>query len=173
MSEPIIYSRSRTPDYTVSTAPAPTITLYQMAEMILNRTRQAFEERGVLLPNRQIIYMSPLPVDCEQLAVLISGWLPMPGWEGAIRCQNIRWAGQFSVVVSRATTAMPKGNKAPSPEMMNKAAQIGSEDAEAILAMVGGLGELGQDFALEIGAPQGGFQTVLADIQVPAFGGLE
>jgi hypothetical protein len=170
----IVYSRGGTPDNTLFSAPQPEITLYDMAEILMNRIRQAFAQRGIVLPTRQIIYLSPIPVDCEQLGVLISGWVPLPSWEGLTGCQLIKWCGAFTIVVSRASPAMPKGTRsAPSAESMNAAARMGSEDAEALLTVVNGLGEVGPEFALELGAPEGGFQTVACTIQVPAFGGLE
>lgn len=171
----IVYSRGGSvPDYTMISAPNPEVTLYDMAEILLARVRQAFAQRGVVLPGRQIIYLSPVPVDCEQLGVLISGWVPLPSWEGLVGCQQIKWCGAFTIVISRASPAMPKGGKsAPSVEAMNKAARIGSEDAEGLLAVCNGLGEVGPEFALELGAPEGGFQTSAMTLQVPAFGGLE
>jgi hypothetical protein len=170
----VVYSRGRTPDYTLYTAPRPEITLYEMAENLLARVLQAFAQRGVILPARQIIYLSPLPVDCEQVGILISGWTPQPAWEGVTSCQMVKWCGQFTIVVSRASPAVPKGSRsAPTAESMHQAARMGSEDAEALLAVVNGLGEIGQDFLLELGAPQGGYQTVAVNLQVPAFGGLE
>lgn len=172
MSE-TIYSRSRTPDYTMDGAPNAEITLYGMAELLLNRARQAFEERGVLLPGRQLIYLSPIPADCEQLAILISGWVPMPPWEGITHCQRVKWCGQFDIIVTRATPAMPKGSKAPTVEQMNLAAQIASEDAECVLRVVQGLEEIGETFSLEMNAPQGGFQTTACNLLLPAYGALE
>lgn len=171
MSE-TVYSRG-TPDYTMNTAPNPVITLYDMAQILLNRTRQAFESRGVLLPGRQLIYLSPIPADCEQLAVLISGWAPNPPWEGITNCQSVKWCGVFDVVLTRNTPALPKGNKAPTVEQMNRAAQIGSEDAECLLQMVQGMAEIGDDFQLEMQAPQGAYQTSGVHLILPAYGALE
>lgn len=171
----IVYTRRGvTPDYSMDTAPDPSISLYEMAEILLNRTRQSFESQGVLLPTRQIIYPSPIPVDCEQLAVLMAGWVPQPPWEGVVSCQAVKWCGAFTIVLSRVTPAMPKSaNRAPGAEQMNSAARIASEDSGCLLDVARGLGEIGPDFSLETGSPQGGFQTCAMNIQVPAFGGLE
>lgn len=161
------------PDYTMSALPNSEISLYQMAEILLNRTRQVFESRGVLLPNRQIIYLAPLPVDCEQLAVLISGWVPTPGFETTMRCSTVRWMGQFDVIVSRPTPAVSGGKTAPKAEQMSRAAKVASDDMDCLLDVVRGLGEIGAEFQLETAAPQGNFQTSAASLQIPAFGGLE
>lgn len=170
----ISYVRSGTPDYTMSQfIPHNDTTLYEMAENILARTVQAFAQRGVELPSRQLVYIAPLPVDCEQVAVLISGWVPDPPPTGLTVCQDFRWCGTFDIVVSRASPATPRGNKAPTTDSMIQSAQIASEDAECVLAVVRGLGEIGPDFTLAVGAPQGGYQTVVCTVQVPAAGGLE
>jgi hypothetical protein len=107
VSEILYVRKGNTPDYTMdSPPPSPNITLYDMAEILLERTRQAFAQRGVALPSRQIIYLAPIPVDCEQLAVTMSGWTPMPPLEGLTACQSFRWCAQLDVVVSRATPAV-------------------------------------------------------------------
>lgn len=170
----IYFKRGSTqPDLTLNTPPRAEITLYEMAEMLLNRARQSFEQLGILLPARQIIYLAPLPVDCDQLAVLISGWVPTPGFEITMSCSTVRWMGQFDIIVSRTSPAIPKGNKAPSTEQMNQAARIASNDMDGLLDVVRGLGEIGAEFQLETAAPQGGYQTSAASLQIPAFGGLE
>lgn len=170
----ISYVRSGTPDYTMATfVPHNDTTLYEMAENLLARTVQAFAQRGVELPGRQIVYIAPLPVDCEQVAILISGWVPDPPPDGLTVCQAFRWCGTFDIVVSRASPAIPKGRSAPTAEQMQSSARIASEDAECVLAVVRGLGEIGPDFTFAVGAPQGGYQTVVCSVQIPAVGGLE
>jgi hypothetical protein len=172
MSE-ILFTRG-TPELTLSLLPRAEVTLYQMAEVLLDRTRQAFTQRGVSLPSRQLIYMPPLPVDCEQVAVLIGGWVPLPPWDSLVSCQTARWCGSLDVVVSRASPAVPKGARsAPTAEQMNAAAQIASEDAEALLGMVRGLGEIGAEFLFATNPAQGAYQTTVVQMQIPAFGGLE
>lgn len=173
MTTPLYMRKGQTPDYTGIAAPQSDITLYGMAEQLLARCGQAFFERGVELPGRQIIYLAPLPVDCEQVAVLISGYVPTPLWETTMVCSQVRWMGTFDVVVSRCSPAIPKGNKAPSPAQMMQSARIASEDAESLLRMVQGLEEIGAEFQLEMGAPQGGFQTTVAHVQLPSFGGMD
>lgn len=166
--------RKGTPDYTLdSYAPKNDVTLYEMAQVLLARTVQAFAERGVSLPGRQLVYMAPLPVDCEQVAVLISTWVPDPPITGLTTCQDFRWCGMFDIVVSRVSPAIPKGNKAPSAEAMSEAARIAAEDAECVLAVIRGLGEIGSEFSFNLGAPQGGFQSVVCTVEIPAYGGLE
>lgn len=171
-----VYSRrGQTPDYSSAAPPLATISLYQMAEQLLARLKQAAYELGTVLPDRDLIYMSPVPADCAQIAVLISGWSPAPQWDVSTSCQNFRWFGQFSVVITRCTPAIPpRGSKAgPAVDSMHRAAQIASDDAEVLVALVRGLGEIGADFALETAAPEGGLQSTVMNVQVPAFGGLE
>jgi hypothetical protein len=170
----IQYIRKGTPDYTLSQyVPRNDTTLYEMAENLLQRTVQAFAERGVELPSRQIVYIAPLPVDCEQVAVLISSWTPNPPPIALTTCQDFRWCGMFDIVVSRTSPAVPRGNKAPTADQMSLSAKIAADDAECVLAVIRGLGEIGPNFVFNIGAPQGGYQTVVATVEIPAAGGLE
>jgi hypothetical protein len=170
----IQYVRKGTPDYTISQyTPRNDVTLYEMAENLLQRTVQAFAERGVSLPSRQIVYIAPLPVDCEQVAILISDWVPDPPPIGLTSCQDFRWCGVFDIVVSRISPAIPKGNKAPTAEQMSASAKIAADDAECVLAVIRGLSEIGPQFSFNVGAPQGGFQTVVCNVEIPAVGGLE
>jgi hypothetical protein len=170
----IQYVRRGTPDYSLATYRTTNdVTLYEMATNILQRTVQAFAERGVELPSRQMVYIAPLPVDCEQLSVLISGWVPDPPPVELTACQAFRWCGNFDIVVSRVSPAIPRGSKAPTVDQMNEASRIAAEDAECVLAVVRGLGEIGPEFSFVVGAPQGGFQTVVCSVQIPAAGGLD
>lgn len=173
MTTPLYMRKGQTPDYTASPTPIAGITLYDMAEQLLSRTLQAFAQRGVILPSREVIYLAPLPVDCEQVAVLISGYAPTPIWETTMTCSQVRWMGNFDVLISRISPAIPKSNKAPAPDQMRRSAQIASEDAESLLLMVVGLEEIGAEFQLEMGAPQGGFQTSVVHVQIPSFGGMD
>jgi hypothetical protein len=56
---------------------------------------------------------------------------------------------------------------------MSLSAKIAADDAECVLAVIRGLGEIGPNFVFNIGAPQGGYQTVVATVEIPAAGGLE
>lgn len=147
-------------------------TLYGMAERLLQLVKDCFRDGGVELPPREVIYTSPIPADCEQVAVLFSGWDTYPGADGPTQCFNMRWLADFSIIVTRKTPAMPKVVRAgataaaPDPEKMRAAAKISSDDAEALLCVVRTVDEV-SNVSLITGSPQGGLQTVELNLQVP------
>lgn len=152
---------------------APTATLYEMAQSLLLLAKRALTADGLPCPSRQVIYPAPIPADCEQIAVLYNGWTAYPSGTGATRTENFRWAGGFSVVITRKTPAMaaPSAkNPTPTPESMKAAALIASRDAEAMLGIVRSLDEY-SDVSVVVQAPAGGLQTVELDITIPAAGG--
>lgn len=150
-------------------------TLVLMAQELMARVLQSFASQGVTPPERQIIYMAPIPVDCEQLSVLFSQWTPLPPAELSTTCVNLRWFATFNVVVSRCTPAQSKDpKKAPTPAQMLAAATMASQDAEVMLNLVNtGLTEVGSELEVLTPAATGGFQTVELTVQLPAAGGLD
>ena len=150
-------------------------TLLLMAQDLMSRLQSCFMSQGVVAPERQVIYTSPIPADCEQVAVLFSGWSALPPWDTLTNCDSFRWIGNFSVIITRCTPAIgTKGGKVPpTPELMTKAAEIASQDAEVLLCLVSSLGEIGSDLQINTPSPQGGLQTVELVVQVPAAGGLD
>jgi hypothetical protein len=148
-------------------------TLYGMAEALLARMEVCFLGRGLTLPSRKIIYMSPIVQDCEQAAVVFSGWTPTPVWDGTIMCDAFRWLANFSCLVTRCTPALPgKNGTTPAVAKMNDAARLSSADAEAMLCVVATLGELGPELQVITHAPQGGLQTVELLLNLPAAGAV-
>jgi len=148
-------------------------TLYGMAEALLARMEVCFLGRGLTLPERKIIYMSPIVQDCEQAAVVFSGWVPTPVWDGTIMCDAFRWLANFSCLVTRCTPAVPtKNGGTPSVAKQREAAQISSADAEAMLCVVSTVGEIGPELQVITHAPQGGLQTVELILNLPAAGAV-
>lgn len=149
-------------------------TLVLMGQDIMALVNQCFTSQGVIAPARQIVYLAPIPADCEQVAVLFSGWTPMPPWDGLTHCDNYRWVANFTVSITRCTPAIgaKNGKVAPTPDQMLQAAQIASADAEILLCVVASVDEVGPEISVLTPAPQGGMQTVELTIQVPAVGGL-
>lgn len=165
----VVYSRNGP-----AVAPYTASTLFDMAQILLQRTITCMVNRGVTVPDRQIIYPSPVPADCEQLAVLLLGWAPLPPWSGLQNCQQWRWVGMFAVAITRGSPAIPRsGGKAPTADSMTASARIASDDAEVLLDLVRGIDEVNQDLTLETGAAVGAYQTTILHVQVPVFGGLE
>lgn len=166
-----IYSRGANPDQTLDVIAGRPMSLYAMAEELLARINTVAVQLGVDLPTRQVIYPSPIPIDCAQVSVLMSGWTPHQGWDGYVGCQRFKWAGLFSVVITRDTPAVPtKTGRLPGAALMTSAAEIASQDADVMVALVQTLEELGPEMTLTTGAPEGGFQSVELNIAVTAFG---
>src|SRR6478609_9979573 len=155
----VIYSRGENPDYTMGVIQPRTATLMTMAQEVLVRLRNAAAESGVKLPTRQFVYPTGVPADCEQVAVIIGGWVGAPPQEGLTNCIRFRWCAQIGVVISRCTPAMPtaRTSSAPPVEKMNQAAEIASADAELLLRVISGFGEMGADVVLTTPEPEGGY----------------
>lgn len=170
----VLYSRGENPDYTMGAIQPRTATLMTMAQEVLVRLRNSAAEMGVKLPPRQFIYPTGVPADCEQVAVIIGGWVGAPPQEGLTTCIRFRWCAQIGVVISRCTPAIPgRTTSAPPVEKMNAAAEIASADAELLIHLLSTFGEMGADTVLTTPEPEGGFQAVLLQVTLPAFGGLD
>lgn len=148
-------------------------TLSEMGEVLLDMLRSAAVTKGVTLPGRQVVYMSQIPADCEQAAVVFSGWSPYPVPEGPTICLPFRWQAGFSVILTRCTPAIPpKGKTYPSAEKMLEAAKLASADSEVLLELVNRLDEIGSDVGIVAQAPQGGFQSTELTITLMSVGSL-
>lgn len=170
----VIYSRGENPDYTSAAIQPRVATLMTMAQEILARLRNSAAELGMSLPTRQFTYMTTVPIDCEQVAIMFGGWVGDPAAEGMTTCMRFRWCAQFGVAIGRCTPAVPgPRGSAPSVDKMNAAAQLSSDDAELLIHLVSTFGEIGADLALTTPEPDGGFQAVLLTVTLPAFGGLD
>lgn len=170
----VIYSRGENPDYTSAAVQPRVATLMTMSQEIMARLRNVAAEDGCTLPSRQFTYMTSVPPDCEQVAVMFGGWVIDPPAEGMTICMNYRWCAQFGVAIVRCTPAMPtRAGVAPAVEKMDAAAQIASDDAELLIHLAGTFGEVGADLGLSTPEPEGGYQAVLLTVTLPAFGGLD
>lgn len=175
MTFPAIYTRAGdlNPDYIAQATPR-VATLYSMAQEILTRLNQVAAGAGVDLPSRQFVYPTTVPADCEQVVVVIGGWSLAPVPSGFQDCLNAKWVGQFGVGITRCSPAIPSKNiPVPSVAKMNEAAAQSSDDAELLLMLVAGLGEMGPDTLVVTQEPEGGFQAVTLTVSLAAFGGLD
>jgi hypothetical protein len=148
-------------------------TIEDMAQRLLDVTVQAALAKGIALPDRQLVYPAPIPADCEQVAVLFTGFNPTPVQDGnPTVCQPWRWIAPMSVIITRCTPAVPgKGRalKTVPVELMVAAAKIASDDAEVLAEVVNRLDEIGSDTTIVTNAPSGGMQTV--ELNVPLVSG--
>lgn len=164
----IVYSRAG------SAADVTGLTLFEMGEQILERMQGIAATLGIDLPVRQIIYPSPVPVDCAQVAVVLLGWQPTVQQDNYVGCQQFKWAGNFAVQITRCTPAVSrKRNEAPAAADMIEAGRIASDDSDILVELVRSFSEIGPEMALQLAAPDGGFQTVQLTVSLPAYGGLD
>lgn len=165
----VIYNRN--PDFTVSPAPRSE-TLLTMSAEIMARAVNSLVQLGLNVPDRQVIVPAPITIDCEQVVVAFSGWTPQPVAETLMTCDSYRWCGLFSIAVSRATPAMPTNRGLPTVESLLASARMASDDAEALLLLAGSFAEVGPEIAVETPGPEGGYQSAILTVLLPAFGGL-
>lgn len=147
------------------------VTLVSMAREILAALEQVALSAGVDLPDRRVVYMTPLPADCAQAGVLFSGWQLENTNDDMVVCQNERWLGRFSVLITRNSPAIPadeQNPKPPSTAKMLQAAMIASQDAELLISLLSGLGEVSGSATIETPATEGGLQSVLLSVLLPA-----
>lgn len=170
----VVYTRDSNPDYTQAPVQPRVATLMSMSQEILLRLRNLAAGAGISLPDRQLVHMSTVPVDCEQVVVAFGGWVGDPAAAGMTVCLNFRWCAQVGIAICRCTPATPSRTaSAPPVDKMNAAAQIASDDAELLIELAMSFGEVGADLTLSTPEPEGGFQTVLLTVTLPAFGGLD
>lgn len=138
-----------------------TTTAFTMAQRLLDLINVSAANVGVVLPERQVLYFSPLPIDCAQVGILVEGWYPNPPLGDVLdQCYAFSWVVKFGVIIARDTCAIPQG-KTPRPTVasMTQALQIASDDMEVLRDLVSRIEERG---GLEISArpPAGGMQVV-------------
>lgn len=164
----VVYSRAGTP------AEITGMTLFEMGQIILDRMESIATGLGMDLPERRIIYPSPVPVDCAQVAVVLLGWQPTVVSDSYVGCQTFRWAGSFAVQITRCTPAVSRRrNELPAAADMIEAGRIASDDSDILVELVRSFSEIGPEMALQLAAPDGGFQTVQLTVSLPATGGLD
>lgn len=147
-------------------------TLADMGAALLEIVEAAALAKGVTLPARRSVYTAPIPADCEQVAVLFTGWNPTPAADGPTICRPWRWIANYSVIITRCTPAMPgktKGLASVTVAQLNASSQLASDDAEVFLEAMNRLNEVGADVSIVTNSPQGGFQTV--ELNVPLISG--
>ena len=160
------------------TGTAPAVdTLAGMGAALLDMVRASAAQLLIDLPTRQMVYMAPIPADCEQVGVLFSGWNIWPVQiTPSVPTRQMRWMAGFSVIITRTSPAVANGKtglkKAVPPDAMIAASNIASADAEVLLGVVNRLSEIGPDVSVVAHAPQGTLQTVELNVQLLSTGSL-
>jgi hypothetical protein len=142
----------------VTAALAPTA--FTIAGSLLDVVRSAAAAANVPLPERQVIYFLPIPTDCEQVAVCVSGWATNPAVDELVPCMSFTWTVRLVEQIARRSCAvLGRGGKLPTAESMTEALRVASADAEVLRDVVARLSEV-SDLEINMGAPQGAFQVV-------------
>jgi len=146
---------------------------YDIAEELLRRTNKLAADLGVVLPSRQVICAGGAVYDCEQVAVMLTGWTPMDQ-EGLGNPCNRLWAAGFVIGIVRKAPAAPGdgGRKAPTAEAVSQGGAMASDDSEVLLALASTLDVVGDGLDLTVGIPEGGVQATLLTVSVGRIGGL-
>lgn len=145
---------------------------YAMGEEILRRINKIAAGVGVTVPDRQVICSGGAAVECEQIAVMLTGWTPM-GNEVSAVCQRI-WGANITVVIIRKAPAMPDqgGRRAASPAAVNDGGALASNDADILVALADTLDVVGDGLLVTIQAPEGGYQATELAVVLSRVGGL-
>lgn len=153
-------------------------TLAELGHALLDLIVVSALAKGVALPSRRSVYMAPIPPDCEQVAVLVTGWNPTPAGDttSTTICKPWRWLAPMSVIITRCTPAVPgkagktgqqtTALKLVSTDQLNAASDIASADAEVLVEAVNRLGEIGADTSIVANPPAGGYQTVELNVSL-------
>lgn len=146
---------------------------YAMAKELLRRLNKMAADLGVTVPGRQVVCAGAAVYDCEQVAVMLTGWSPL-GQEGLDNGCNRLWSAGFVIGIIRRAPAVPGdgGRKAPPVEAVNSGGELASDDCEVLLALASTLEVIGDGLDLTVGIPEGGMQAVLLTVSLARVGGL-
>lgn len=136
---------------------------------VLERVQTVFQSYNVNLPARQYWTVGTPVIDCEQAVVsFVQMYLGSPGDEAQQpqRC-NVPRSAVLAVSIARQIPIVGMNGRPPSPQTIEKAAEITTIDAYVLMDCVKefdmwdntGYG-LGVIATVDVGEAQGGFQTV-------------
>jgi hypothetical protein len=144
------------------------VNLRDMMQGVLERVQSVFQSYNVELPARKYWTMATPAVDCEQLVVYFQQmYLGAPGSEvgDPQRCHVPRSAS-LGVSISRATAIVSQNGRPPAPSAIEAASEVMAIDAWVLMETINQLDQwdetgygVGVIATLEVGAPEGGFQT--------------
>lgn len=145
-------------------------TAYGLGLDAMNHVRAAAAEAGVVLPERQVVYFLPVPVDCDQVTVAVEAWAPVANElepDALQVCASLGWHLRMFITITRKSCALVDeyGNP-PSVEDMAQSLRWASDDAEVLRLTALRYGRIGQG-EITFSAPQGQFQDVEMAITVP------
>lgn len=142
--------------------------LRDMMSGVLERVQAVFQSYNVGLPARQYWAMGQPAVDCEQLVVYFQQmYLGPPGAQvGEPQRCHVPRSATLTVSLSRATPIVGQNGRPPSPAAIEAASNTLAMDAWVLMESINQLDQwdetgygIGVIATLEVGAPEGGFQT--------------
>lgn len=149
------------------------LNLKNMMDGVLERVQNIYQSYNVPLPSRQYWTVGQPAIDCEQLAIhLVQLYLGSPGAQAnePQRC-NVPRSATLNVSVSREIAVVGQNGRPPSPEKIEQTSASSAIDAWVLMDSVKlldmwdetGYGA-GVIAAIEVGPPEGGFQTVVLQV---------
>lgn len=147
--------------------------LKNLMDGVLERVGTIFQNYNVPLPQRQYWTMGTPVVDCEQLVVSFAQmYLGAPGAQATEpqRC-NVPRTATINISIARSVAVVGQNGRPPSGDKIQQAATALAIDAWVLMQSVNlldmwdetGFG-VGVIATLEVGEPEGGFQTTTMQI---------
>ena len=147
--------------------------LKEMMDGILERVESVFQSYNVPLPSRRYWNIGQPPVDCAQVVVSFMGmYLGSPGDEIAQpqRC-NVPRSATVAISISREVPVVGQNGRPPAANKIQESSHGSVIDAWVLMESLRafymcddtGYG-LGIVATLEIGDPEGGFQTAILSL---------
>lgn len=142
--------------------------LRDMMDGVLERVQTIFQSYNVNLPSRQYWTMGDPAIDCEQLVVsFVQMYLGTPGAQvGEPQRCHVPRSATLNISISRATPVVGPSGRPPSPEKIQIASETLAYDAWVLMESINLLDQwdgasygIGVIATLEVGTPEGGFQT--------------
>lgn len=144
------------------------VNLRDMMQGVLGRVQNVFQSYNVELPVRQYWSMGTPAVDCEQLVVYFQQlYLGPPGAQvGEPQRCHVPRSATITIAISRETPIVSQNGRPPAPERIEAAAEVLAIDAWVLMESINQLDQwdstgygIGVIATLEVGPPEGGFQT--------------
>jgi hypothetical protein len=147
--------------------------LRDMMEGVLERVQSIFQSYNVNLPERRYWTMGQPAIDCEQLVVsFVQMYLGAPGAQvGEPQRCHVPRSATLNIMISRATPIVGQNGRPPSPQKIQIASETLAYDSWVLMESVNLLDQwdetgygIGVIATLEVGAPEGGFQTTTMSV---------
>lgn len=142
--------------------------LKDLLDQILEAVVSVYESARFPLPTRRYWTVGTAPTDCEQIVVsLVNLYLGAPGDQATVPLQcNAAKSAVVNIQISRPVPTVGQGGRPPSPESIQKAAEVSVIDSWLLMGNLeqfdlwgDGGPSLGVIATIAGTPPQGGYQT--------------